>query len=129
MFWKTANGKILLITLLSILLLSVVVVLPGAVDRIRLRSQPIQNEQVIVAGKEIIKQRPPTRRGYKKGATIPYYVVTFKLSDGSMKELRVDSAVFNDLQENDTGKLSFQEQKNATHFNHRRFISFEKDEP
>ena len=72
--------------------------------------QPIQYVHVKVSKK-------------KKGTS---FYVTFEFPDGSEKEFVVGHA-FNDLQENDTGMLSYKEAKTGSHPPERKFISFEKD--
>jgi len=125
-----------LILLIVFILFFVVLVLPAIVETVEIRRQPVQNVQVEVVGKRT------TRTGRRRGPAYFNYIVAFRLPDGTEKELQVLSAspsispvIFDNLQEGDTGTLSFQEHKNISkwkdtdQWEHRRFISFEKDEP
>ena len=128
MFWKKPAIIIVLITVLAILGL----LLYGFSHEIMIRSQPVQSIHVVITGKRTIKSYSTARRGAREHP-IPKCIVAFKFPDGSEKELEVKFEIFNDLQEGDTGTVSFQEHKKITkwpeedRWAHRRFISFEKD--
>ena len=99
-------------------------------DRIKLllKNKPERVEQVEVAGKRIIDRDEVYTR----------YLVVFKFSDGSVKELKVgaysERAIYDSIQEGDTGKLIYKEIDNIEQFKdeddrrvRRLFIRFEKD--
>ena len=107
---------------------------------IRYKNSFEQSEQVEVVGKRIsIYSSSGSKRN--KSTTYYTYIVTFKLPDGSVKELEVDSnsvrdsSIYDAIHEGDTGILIYKEIKNIEQrikkenmrFDGRRFISFEKD--
>jgi len=87
----------------------------------------MQKEHVEIVGKRM------TDRGYtpRNGSGVRYHrYITFKFPDGSEKEFNVQNAnIYDDLQEGDTGMLSYKEKKaNTINLGNKHFISFEKDE-
>jgi|GEM_PF-1230632 len=121
-----ANIVVMILLLIVSMLLIVFAVLPID-DMLRYENIPEQVEQVEVIGRRTIS-------GGKPGVRMKTYVVEFRLSDGSKKELVVSSnatRIYNAIQKGETGKLTYKEiESNDGDKNfraNRRLISFEKD--
>ena len=125
MYWQSREGKQLLIGLAAVLLM-LLIAIPVLSNEITISRQPVQEAQVTVVAKRTSDHYTRNIVSYKK-SKIPNCFVTFKFPDGSEKELKIKHAIFENLQEGDTGTLSYKERKNATHFDHRRFVGFEKE--
>jgi len=125
-YWQSREGKQLLIGL-AVVLLMLLMTIPAFANGSMISRQPAQEAQVTVVAKRTsdIYVRVGKRRQKIKN---PRCLVTFKFPDGSEKELRIEREIFENLNVGDTGTLSYKERKNATSFDHRRCIRFEKDE-
>ena len=110
------------------------VVLGRVIDRNTPRTK--YNEQAEVVGKRVKNE------AYDNDVPTSQFIIAFKFSDGSIKELRVSMyghgrKVYDTFHEGDTGILVYTERENlekiskkeSEHWKGRRFISFEKDEP
>ena len=113
--------------------------------KMQLKSSPEQAEQVEVVEKRINKTYIGSSRGIGESKTAYTFYISFKFSDGSVKEFEVGrdsigrgiirepyNKVYDSLNEGDTGILTYKELKNAenryyTPSSYRLFISFEKD--
>ncbi|MDR3239775.1 MAG: DUF2500 domain-containing protein [Clostridiales bacterium] len=115
MYKNKKSKKPLIVGIIFVVLISIVSAFPYIVSMID-RSEQV--EQVEVAGK---------RTEYYSIQELTYYGVTFKFSDGSVKELNaVRLKYYNAIHEGDTGKLTYKEDKRMRY---RTFIRFEKDSP
>ena len=128
MFWKKIFVKLGRggVVFIGICFLLFIVMFFFIVGEIGLRLQPMQKEHAQVAEK--IKGNV-----YQGGTNRPSYSVIFAFPDGSKKEFKVNSTVYDTLQENDTGVLFYKERKSNIEWIRRNsglirsFISFEKD--
>lgn len=114
---------------------------------VQLKNRPEQTEQVEVIGKRIREHRTGGSK-FSPSTTIYYYLITFKLSDGSEKEIfvgrnsqrqsgerKVSCPTYDAIHEGDTGILTFKEIDNMeerykdenVRWMGRTFLSFEKD--
>ena len=109
---------------------TVIVVLIIVANRGPLVWKPTQQAQVEVVEKDF------WRSGGAKGAGSSFYIVSFKFSDNSVKDLRIKfSGTYDEIQEGDTGTLVFSEVENIEskfknereRYDCRKFVSFEKD--
>ena len=128
MFWTTDRLK-LGITIIVVILLFVLplssILLSSFISELTIRARPEQHDQV-----EVIGRRTATRYtggGRSKPMKIPQCIIAFKLSDSTEKEFTVPYEIYNSIQENEAGTLTYQEKNNSTKWQQRRFISFEKD--
>jgi len=122
----TDGRKALLIILGAFSVCALVVIAVVIVSK-RPQKEPEQIAQV-----EVIGKRTHTSHS-TKGSTSTFYLVNFKFLGGDEKEFKITSKtrsaaeIYNSMQEGDTGTLTYKELKNATKFDHRFFVSFEKD--
>ena len=134
MFDKEKLKGILVITFFIILVIVMIIAFLYLGWR---RIQPTQTAHVTVVSKRTAVARVPGSGGGRTYKTPDCFVV-FRFSDGSEKELFVNPGggnkrelgyeFFQELQEGDTGILSYKELKSATDWGQRTYISFEKDE-
>jgi len=131
-------GQVILIILIILIGLVGTLLLAG-MNEMQIRRQPVQNIHVEVIGLRTAKAYSSARGMRRESYTLG--IVAFRLPDGTEKELKVgsssfsnDLSVFNNLQEGDTGMLSFQEHKNINNSDkrfedwaYRYFLSFEKE--
>ena len=135
--------KRILISILGIIGAGIIAILIIAITQIlveeKLENSPILSEQAEVVGKEISRSDGGSTR-FSNNSYYNSYYVDFKFSDGSEKRFRVARigkpkntkeeiycAAYEALYEGDTGILTYKEVKNATKWQYRYFVSFEKD--
>jgi len=122
--WKflreSGLGKFLILAVVVFVVVALITYIYLAV----LNNQPIKTEHAEVVSKRIARLNNPTT------ASHTVWIVTFKIPDGLEKEFRgMSVGTYNDLQEGDTGILTYRETKNNTQkLLGKSFISFEKDE-
>ena len=122
MFWSTPVLKAVTLFLMIIFFI-VGIFFFCCLSELTLRIRPTQRDQVEIVGKRTAKN---FATDYSlKEAKIPKGIVTFKFSDGTEKELEVTFATYESMQEGDTGRILYQERKNATKWQQRYFITFE----
>lgn len=116
-------------------------------EEMKLRSKPEQTAHVEVVEKRIDRSVHYGRgsRAYSGNSTLFIYCISFRFSDGTVKELKVDqfyffsihkeapySSVYAGMNEGDTGLLTYKElepteTKNWEDLSKRQFIRFEQD--
>ena len=96
---------------------------PGMLHILRVGCQPVQTARVTVVSKEII----PGNQGYRRYG--PSYHITFKFDYSPAKTFNVRSQkTYDDLQEGDTGLLSYKQVNDGLVPKDNGFVDFEKDE-
>jgi len=97
---------------------------PGMLHILRVGRQPVQTARVTVVSKEILLLNAGIRNGRK-----PYYHITFKFDYSPAKTFNVRSQkTYDDLQEGDTGLLSYKQVNDGLVPKDNGFVDFEKDE-
>ena len=143
---KTASGCFnIFIASILIFFFGIAIVVFFTDPQVKFRNSPELSARVEVVEKRFTKAHNTSRGGRVEARTLYHYYVSFKLSDGSVKEFEVgiDSVgrdsdreaycfVYNALNEGDVGNLIYNESENAEdrRFSptaYRRFLSFEKD--
>jgi len=141
-------GKVfgLLLIALPIIALIAVAIFRGLIPSVQFANRPEQSAQVEVVGKRVRRYHSSGSKG-SSGVTSYTYIVAFQFPDGSVKEFRVGRqskkngtegnvacSLYDSIYEGNTGILSYKELSNiekkrneGMHWEHRRFISFEKD--
>jgi len=96
---------------------------PGMLHILRVGRQPVQTAQATVVSKEII----PGHYGHLSHG--PRYHITFKFDYSPAKTFSVSSQkTYDDLQEGDTGLLSYKQVNDGLVPKDNGFVDFEKDE-
>ena len=120
------NVVVMILLLIATILLVVLALVPID-DMLRFGKIPEQVEQIEIIGRRTIS-------GGKPGTRTRAYVIAFRLSDASEKEIVVSNniiGIYNVMQIGETGKLTYKEIESnngdETFRSHRRLISFEKD--